>query len=73
MSQICSKMLTFPFLAHFDVHLGFIKNIDNKKYKKALKIKKSKKWAVTCDFQKCGILTSVDLSVVSMINYNHQL
>ena len=28
-------MLTFPFLAHFDVHLGFIKNIDNKKYKKS--------------------------------------
>ena len=40
MSQICSKMLTFPFLAHLDVHLGFIKNIDNKKYKKALKKKK---------------------------------
>ena len=42
MSQICSKMLTFPFLAHLDVHLGFIKNIDNKKYKKHLKKKKKK-------------------------------
>ena len=61
MSQICSKMLTFPFLAHLDVHLGFIMNIDNKKYKKALKKKKKdQKWAVTCDFQNCGILTSVD-------------
>ena len=28
---------------------------------------------MTCDFQKCGILTSVNLSVASMINYNHQL
>ena len=53
-------MLTFPFLAHVDVHVGFIKNIDNKKYKKALKNKKkSKKWAMTCEFQKCGILTSM--------------
>ena len=55
------------------VNLGFIKNIDNKSKKKHLKIKKSKKRAMTCDFQKCGILTFVNLSVASMINYNHQL
>ena len=51
------------------VNLGFIKDIDNKSKTKHLKIKESKKLAMTCDFQKCGILTSVDLSVASMINY----
>ena len=69
-------MLTFPFLAHVDVHVGFIKNIDNKKYKKALKNKKKRAknepWHVNSKnvafWQVC-----VDLSVVSMINYNHQL
>ena len=56
------------------VNLGFIKKMTIKsKKKKHLKIKKSKKRAMTCDFQKCGILTSVNLIVASMINYNHQL
>ena len=57
------------------VNLGFIKNIDNKKVKKKsnwkLKRAKNEQWHVIS--KKNGILTSVDLSIVSMINYNHQL